>query len=80
MNITERERDVMLLVGQGKTNKQIGLDLGISHNTVRDHVSSLFKKLNVKSRTELAILLATSAIQQPAHAKLAATEPILPKE
>lgn len=70
----------MNLLAEGKSNKQIGLDLGISHNTVRDHVSSLLKKLNVKSRTELAILLATSATQQLELTKPAATEPILPKE
>jgi len=58
MKITKRERDVMRLLVNGLTNKQIGQLLGISNYTVRDHISSTFKKLNVTSRVELAVIAA----------------------
>jgi DNA-binding NarL/FixJ family response regulator len=58
MKITRRERDVMRLLVNGLTNKQIGQHLGISNYTVRDHISSTFKKFNVTSRVELAIIAA----------------------
>ncbi|MBC3438138.1 helix-turn-helix transcriptional regulator [Pseudomonas sp. BW16M2] len=60
MNITEREHDVIHCLSRGLTNKEIGQQLGISQHTVRDHLSSVFKKLNVGSRIELAILFSTS--------------------
>ena len=51
--ITERERDILHLLIQGKTNKQIAKELNISSHTVRDHVSSLLRKRGVSTRTEL---------------------------
>jgi len=53
MDITRREKDVFKLLIQGKTNKQIALNLKISDYTVRDHVSSLLRKSNVNTRVEL---------------------------
>ncbi|WP_422396285.1 response regulator transcription factor [Pseudomonas trivialis] len=44
MEITNRESDVIELLAQGLTNKQIGKELGISNHTVRDHISSMLKK------------------------------------
>ncbi|WP_096374509.1 response regulator transcription factor [Pseudomonas chlororaphis] len=56
LRITGRERDVICLLANGWSNKQIGQQLGISNYTVRDHVSSMIRKLNVASRVELAVL------------------------
>lgn len=53
MKITKREQDVMTLLVQGLTNKNIGKAIGISDHTVRDHISSLFKKYKVANRVEL---------------------------
>jgi DNA-binding NarL/FixJ family response regulator len=53
--LTERERTVIALVGQGLKNKQIGERLAISETTVRHHLSSIFDKLGVESRLELMI-------------------------
>lgn len=50
--LTERENDVLLRLAQGLTNKQIALALGISEHTVKFHVSSIYSKLGVSSRTE----------------------------
>lgn len=51
-HLTNRETDVLQLVAQGLTNKQIALALRISEHTVKFHVSSIYAKLNVSNRTE----------------------------
>jgi len=56
--LTARELEVLLLLAAGKPNKLIGADLAITEVTVKSHVQSLFRKLNVLSRTE-AIAVAT---------------------
>ena len=50
--LTPRELNVLQLLAAGKPNKLIGADLAISEVTVKSHVQSLFRKLNVLSRTE----------------------------
>ncbi|GBH19388.1 DNA-binding response regulator [Pseudomonas syringae pv. actinidiae] len=53
MWVTIREQDVLGLLLQGCTNKEIARQLSISDYTVRDHVSSLLRKSQVKTRAEL---------------------------
>jgi DNA-binding NarL/FixJ family response regulator len=48
-SLTERELDVLRLAAQGKTNRAIGGDLGISHRTVQGHLASIYGKLGVNS-------------------------------
>lgn len=50
--LTDRERQVLQLTAQGLANKQIAKALDISDNTVKFHLSSLYAKLGVTSRTE----------------------------
>ena len=50
--LTEREHQVLQLTAQGLANKQIAASLEISENTVKCHLSSLYAKLGVTSRTE----------------------------
>ena len=50
--LTPREREVLQLAAEGLANKQIALSLGISEHTVKFHLSSLYTKLGVTSRTE----------------------------
>ncbi len=57
LGITEREREVLVLLADGRSNKEIAARLGLSPNTVKTHVARLFEKLRVARRTE-AISLA----------------------
>jgi DNA-binding NarL/FixJ family response regulator len=57
LGITEREREVLQLLADGRSNKEIATRLGLSPNTVKTHVASLFEKLRVARRTQ-AILTA----------------------
>jgi DNA-binding NarL/FixJ family response regulator len=50
--LTAREMEVLQLMAQGLANKQIALKLGISEHTVKFHLSSLYAKLGISSRTE----------------------------
>ena len=56
--LSKREREVLKLIAAGKTNSDIANDLYISIRTVKFHVSSILTKLNVKNRTEAALLVA----------------------
>ena len=51
--LSERERQVLELVGQGHNNQQIGKNLGLSPKTIARHRERIMKKLNLHSRTEL---------------------------
>lgn len=54
-SLTDREREVIALVGEGLKNKQVGERLFISETTVTHHLSSVFSKLEVSDRLELII-------------------------
>ncbi|MET0360074.1 MAG: response regulator transcription factor [Pararhizobium sp.] len=50
LSLTDRQSAVLMLIAEGKSNKEIGIALGISPFTVRIHVSALFRALGVASR------------------------------
>ena len=50
--LTPRERDVLQRIANGETNAQIGTDLALSLHTVKQHASSIFRKLDVHNRAE----------------------------
>lgn len=56
-NLSAREKEVLLLMIQGKSNNQIADELVISIYTVKRHVNSIFKKISVSSRAELDAIL-----------------------
>ena len=53
--LTEREREVLALVGQGASNKEIASSLFITERTARTHVSNILGKLGLASRTQAAL-------------------------
>jgi DNA-binding CsgD family transcriptional regulator len=52
--LTRRQRDVLYLIMQGKTNKEIARSLGFGEGTVKIHVAALFGKLGVQRRAAVA--------------------------
>lgn len=53
--LTRREMEILKLIAEGLFNKEIGLKLDISERTVKNHVSSIFKKIEVSDRTQAAV-------------------------
>lgn len=53
--LTNREREVLVLLVKGRSNKEIAAALGISEETAKSHLKTLFAKLGVRDRTEAAI-------------------------
>lgn len=53
--LTKRELEVLKLMAVGSYNKEIGEKLNISERTVKNHISSIFKKIDVSDRTQAAI-------------------------
>ena len=53
--LTEREKEVLGLIAQGESNKNIARKLFISEKTVKNHITSIFRKLKVEDRTQAAI-------------------------
>jgi two-component system, NarL family, response regulator DevR len=56
MPLAAQERRVLTLVAQGKTNKEIAVELGLSDKTVKNYLSHAFEKLNVSRRAQAAVL------------------------
>ena len=54
-SLTRRELEVLKLLSVGLYNKEIGKNLGISERTVKNHISNIFKKINVMDRTQAAV-------------------------
>jgi two-component system, NarL family, response regulator len=57
-SLTEREREVLALVAEGRSNREIGSEIHIEESTVKTHLKSIFAKLHAESRTE-AVTVAT---------------------
>jgi len=51
--LTERQREVYDLIISGKTNKEIMSELFIEQSTLKSHINQIYRKLNIKSRSEL---------------------------
>ena len=60
--LTVREREVLALVGEGKSNQQIATRLFITERTARTHVSNVLRKLGLSSRTQAALRAAREGL------------------
>ncbi|HEY3016725.1 MAG TPA: response regulator transcription factor [Nocardioides sp.] len=57
-DLTDREREILSLIAEGMTNRQIGERLFLAEKTVKNYVSSLLAKLGLERRTQAAVLAA----------------------
>lgn len=53
--LTARQAQVLDLIAQGKSNKQIAYDIGVSESTVKLHINALLRSLNVNNRTQAVV-------------------------
>jgi two-component system nitrate/nitrite response regulator NarL len=72
--LTDRERQIMRLVSEGLSNKEIGRRLNITDGTIKVHLHHIFQKLEINNRTVLAAL----AISQNDRANPPEDKPALP--
>ena len=56
MPLSPREMEILKLITQGLSNKEIAYTLGISHQTVKNHMTSILRKLDVEDRTQAAVV------------------------
>ena len=67
--LSEREIEILQLVSQGKSNKEIAAELFISVNTVKVHLANIFAKIDVSSRTEATLYaIEHGIVASPANA------------
>jgi two-component system, NarL family, response regulator DevR len=62
-SLSPQERKLLPLVAAGKTNKEIGVMLGLSHKTVKNYLSNVYQKLQVTRRSQVAAMFAGSREQ-----------------
>ncbi|MFF3501484.1 response regulator [Streptomyces sp. NPDC003247] len=63
--LTDRERAVLVLIGEGLSNADIGQRMHLSTGTVKDHVSAILGKLEVSSRVQAALLAERAGLLRP---------------
>lgn len=65
--LTDRERDILRLIGTGLTNREIGKQLFLSEKTIKHYVTNILQKLQVRSRVEAALIAARHRLDDPIH-------------
>src|SRR5205809_4086261 len=65
LSLSARERQIVAAVARGLSNRDIALEAGIAPQTVKNHLSSIFHKLQVRSRLQLAILALQQGLDSP---------------
>ncbi|MEU4179571.1 LuxR C-terminal-related transcriptional regulator [Streptomyces sp. NPDC026589] len=54
--LTNREREILVLIAQGNANRQVAKELGISEKTVKNHLSAVFAKIGASDRTQAVVM------------------------
>ncbi|MFI6742188.1 response regulator [Nonomuraea sp. NPDC050451] len=63
--LTDREREVLVLIARGRSNSEIAQDLSVSPSTVKNHVTSLFAKIGVRDRAQAVIAAYEAGLIRP---------------
>ncbi|MBI3590991.1 MAG: response regulator transcription factor [Candidatus Melainabacteria bacterium] len=63
--ITNREKEILIQMAQGKTNREISQKLILSTSTVRNHISSIFAKLRISNRSQATAIAIYSGLLNP---------------
>ncbi len=63
--LTDREREVLIRMGQGMTNQQIAAELFLSVSSIKLHIRSVFKKLDIRNRAGAAAFAAREGLLEP---------------
>jgi DNA-binding NarL/FixJ family response regulator len=63
--LTPREREVLTLVGHGRSNSEIAEDLTLSEATVKTHVARIFAKLTLRDRAQAVVLAYETGLVSP---------------
>jgi DNA-binding NarL/FixJ family response regulator len=63
--LTDREREVLVLLASGLSNKQIGHRLGISEKTVKTHLTNIFQRIGARDRTQAALWAERHGVLRP---------------
>ncbi|MGF9754455.1 response regulator transcription factor [Microvirga sp. 0TCS3.31] len=66
--LTEREREVLVLVGRGRSNDEVAAELFVSRATVKSHVNHVFAKLGITSRVQAVVLCYEHGLVVPGRA------------
>ena len=66
--LTDRERDVLALIGRGASNAEIGSTLCISEGTVKSHIGHIFTKLELRDRAAAIVFAFDHGLVQPGSA------------
>lgn len=65
--LTAREREVLGYIASGADNLKIAVCLGITERTVKAHITSIYRKLDVENRTQMAMLACQLGVERPAN-------------
>ena len=63
MNLSDRQQEILALLALGKSNKEIAYELKITEGTVKQHLFTLYKKLNATNRAK-AVIAATKFLEE----------------
>ena len=72
-NLTQREHEILALLSEGRSNRSIAQNLYLSEETVKAHMTAIFRKLGVANRTQAAMMAMQLGVQ-PASGAIAGTE------
>lgn len=64
-SLTPREREILTLIAQGHSNREIAKLLYVSESTVKNHISSIYKKVGLNGRSRLVLLAIQNGLVTP---------------